>query len=363
MGKTIVFTVINDLRSDQRMDKICTSLQSHGFEVTLVGRRLPDSPPLSDKPYQQIRIPCFFTKGKAFYIEYNLKLRSWLREHRFDIYSAVDADTIWPCVSAAKKHHVPVVYDAHEYFSEVPEVIQRPRVQQFWKWWEQLWIPKVQAAYTVSSGIQQILSAAHNIPFRLIRNVPAYYLPNTHHAVSEKYILYQGALNAGRGLEHIIRAMHHVPAVLQIVGEGDLSEALRKLVKAEQLQHKVVFVGFIPPDQLKTFTTQAYMGINVSESLGLSYYHSLNNKFFDYIMAGLPAITNDFPEYRAHMSQYETGILISDADPISIANACNTLLTDSQLHAKLKQNCLTAALEWNWEQEELQLLEIYRSIS
>lgn len=362
MHKTIVFTVINDLRSDQRMDKICSSLQANGYEVTLVGRRLPDSPPLPEKPYQQIRIPCFFTGGKAFYIEYNLKLRNWLRQHRFDLYSAVDADTLWPCISAAKKYRVPVVYDAHEYFSEVPEVVSRPRVQQFWRWWEKLWIPKVSAAYTVSAGIQKMLSEKHNIPFHLIRNVPAWYAPNDVPVHKEKYILYQGALNTGRGLEHIIMAMHKIPAILKIVGEGDLSDLLRKMVEEQQLQHKVQFIGFIPPSQLRQFTTGAYMGINVSESIGLSYYYSLNNKFFDYIMAGLPAITNDFPEYREHMRVFETGILIDSSDPDSLALACNTLLEDTHLHQKLRDNCLKAATVWNWEQEEKKLLEIYNSL-
>lgn len=362
MRKTIVFTVINDLRSDQRMDKICSSLQANGYEVTLLGRRLPDSPTLADKPYQQVRIPCFFKEGKAFYIEYNLKLRNWLRQHQFDIYSAVDADTLWPCISAGKKYNAPVVYDAHEYFSEVPEVVSRPRVQQFWKWWEKLWIPKVQAAYTVSTGIQKILSETHQVPFQLVRNVPSYYLPEFKAEVKEKYILYQGALNEGRGLEFIIKAMHQVPAFLQIIGEGDLSLSLRKLVQNEKLQNKVFFEGFIPPGQLKAYTTRAYIGINVSEPLGLSYYHSLNNKFFDYIMAGLPAITNDFPEYRAHMSKFETGILIAEANVDSIAQACNTLLNNTELHSQIRTNCLHAALEWNWQKEERILLDIYKHL-
>ena len=47
------------------------------------------------------------------------------------------------------------------------------------------------------------------------------------------YILYQGALNMGRGLEQLIDAMPQVAGRLVICGEGDLSAALRE--QAERL--------------------------------------------------------------------------------------------------------------------------------
>ncbi|MEI2756589.1 MAG: hypothetical protein V9F46_09025 [Chitinophagaceae bacterium] len=72
--KRIVFTVTNDLTYDQRMKRICTTLAAAGYDVTLVGRRLPSSLTLTKEKYKQKRIRCSFHMGKWFYAEYNIRL-------------------------------------------------------------------------------------------------------------------------------------------------------------------------------------------------------------------------------------------------------------------------------------------------
>ena len=75
---TIYFTVTNDLTYDQRMNRICTSLAAHGYNVVLVGRRRKQSQPLRKEKYQQKRLRCWFQKGKVFYAEYNFRLFFYL---------------------------------------------------------------------------------------------------------------------------------------------------------------------------------------------------------------------------------------------------------------------------------------------
>ena len=66
-----------------------------------------------------------------------------------------------------------------------------------------------------------------------------------------KIILYQGALNDGRGIEEAILAMHHLDKLkLVIAGEGDLSTHLRKVTEEQGLTHKVEFLGFVLPSDL-----------------------------------------------------------------------------------------------------------------
>jgi hypothetical protein len=69
VNKHIYFTVTNDLSFDQRMHRICGSLANAGYTVTLVGRRLKTSIPISPNNFRQIRINCFFSTGMAFYGE------------------------------------------------------------------------------------------------------------------------------------------------------------------------------------------------------------------------------------------------------------------------------------------------------
>src|SRR5258708_9824272 len=119
--KRLTFTVTNDLRYDQRMIRICTSLANAGYSVTLTGANFSRSIPLTQQPFRQKRLACLFTKGKAFYIEYNLKLFFWLLFHKTGTICAIDLDTILPCYYISILKGSPRVYDAHELFCEIKE--------------------------------------------------------------------------------------------------------------------------------------------------------------------------------------------------------------------------------------------------
>ena len=81
----IVFTVTNDLSTDQRMIRICSTLADAGYEVTLVGRKLNNSEALQSFTFAQQRINCMFTKGKFFYLEYNIRLFIFLLFFKTDV--------------------------------------------------------------------------------------------------------------------------------------------------------------------------------------------------------------------------------------------------------------------------------------
>jgi len=344
------------------MQRICGSLSKAGYDITLVGRQKKNSAPLASQPFRQKRIRCIFEKGKLFYFEYNLRLflLLWFSSST-DCYSAVDLDTILPCLLVAKLKGKKLVYDAHEYFTEVPEVIHRPLVKKAWEWMERLSLKRVDRAYTVSAGIADLFINKYEVDFEIIRNVPLKNFQD-YPPASEEYILYQGALNVGRAIEHYIKAMHHVSCKLYLAGEGDLSQQLRELTSREKLDDKVKFLGFVPPAELKRITAQAKIGLNCAENLGLSYYYSLNNKLFDYIMAGVPQIITDFPEFMRIQEEYRIAMVVKNLSSEELSSSINRLLSDKQLYAQLKENCRKAREILNWENEEKKLLAIYAGL-
>ena len=154
--------------------------------------------------------------------------------------------------------------------------------------------------------------------------------------------------------------MGDIPCNLVLAGEGDLSQSLRKPAFDLGIGHRVKFVGMLPPKELQKLTSRAWMGLNVSENAGLSYYLSLNNKFFDYIHAGLPSLINPFPEYLTLNEHYFVGVITNSVVSDIVKNA-NALLTDETLHAKLSANCAKAAEELSWEKEKNKLLHLYQT--
>jgi len=358
--KKIILTVTNDLTYDQRMHKICASLSKAGYSVELVGRKLHSSKPLDNKTFRQTRLYCFFKKGKLFYIEYNIRLLFFLLFRKFDIVCAVDLDTILPALSVGTLRSKKMVYDAHEYFTEVPEVINRPVVQKIWKAIERFAVPKMDLCYTVSNSLGEIFEQEYHKKFYIIKNAPLLTEGNWP-GEPGNFILYQGALNAGRGLEDLILAMQQIPLQLKIVGEGDLSSVLRKMVNDFNLQDKITFLGYMKPDDLKELTPKAFAGYNLLADMGKSYYYSLSNKFFDYIHAGIPGISNNYPEYTYINNQYETAVL-TNLSVSSIVLTVNTLIKNKDYYNRLKQNCAQAARVYNWQEEEKLLVNLYRGL-
>ena len=400
MGKRIIFTVTNDLRYDQRMQRICTTMSAEGYEVALIGRQLTSSIPLQPQPYQQIRLKyLLFTTGKLFYLEYNLRLLFFLLFQRFDAICSIDLDTSIPGILASKIKSKPHIFDAHELFTHTPEVARRKSVQRIWECVQKFTFKHTNAALTVGPAIAQYFQEKYNKPVAVVRNMPIKrgavnsisdatavihdsINPNnttkTNNNIindtptpawqskidllqGQRFILYQGALNEARGLEALIQAMSEIPDILVLAGEGDLSQTLRTLTTSLDLNHKVVFLGMIPPNELPQLTKQAYIGYNVSQNAGLSYYLSLNNKFFDYTNAHLPSLINPFPEYLELLKEFAVGIA-TEPNMSDVIKQTKRLLSDSKLYDKIKSNCKLASEKWIWENETPTLINIFHQV-
>lgn len=365
----IICTVTNDLTYDQRMIRICTSLSKAGYEVHLVGRTKTDSKPLTTMPFQQKRLACWFQKGKLFYIEYQIRLFFYLCFKRFDVLCAIDLDSILPVYYVSRMKRKKCVYDAHEYYTESPEIVHRPRIKKIWEAVARHTIPNIKHAYTVCESIAGLLEQRYGTPFETIRNVPFRKtkiepILKENKASKKHILLYQGMLNEGRGLEQMIAAMPHLEeAVLWLVGEGDVSQQLRQLVKDKQLEHRVKFWGYQRPKDLKHITAQATIGLNLLENKGLSYYYSLANKAFDYIQAEIPSINMNFPEYQRINQSHEVFVLLENLETAHIVQQIQELLNDTSFYKKLVKNCKTAKEIYIWEKEEQKLLDFYKKIT
>ncbi len=359
--KKIYFTVTNDLVYDQRMNRICTTLAKNGYAVTLVGRKLKTSLPLAEKSFTQKRLNCFLTKGKLFYAEHNLRLFFFLLFKKPGAVCAIDLDTILPCLFISKIKKCKRIYDAHELFTEMKEVITRPAVKKMWTRIEKYAVPKFKLGYTVSESIANEFTKRYKVQYETIRNVPVLKEMNAG-AVAEKNIIYAGAVNEARAFEQLIPAMKLVSGKLIVCGDGNFMLQLKQLIKENNVADKIELKGMLPPDELWRVTQQAAIGIAVAEKEGLNQYLALPNKFFDYIHAGLPQVSMNYPEYKKINDKYNVAILIDDLNPGTIAAALNNLLSNNVVYSKLKDNCLKARQELNWRKEEKKLIDFYKSV-
>ncbi len=361
--KKIVCTVTNDLITDQRMQRIATTLQENGYDVTLVGRELKDKYETDPYVFNTHRIKCLFNNGFLFYAEYNVRLFLYLIFHSYDIINSVDLDTVIAGIFASKIMGKKVVLDAHEDFIESPEIVNRPKVKRFWSLIEKFAFSRVQLLYTVSGSIAEKFSKRYNREVGLIRNMPESKDRQVLQKKSQKFVvLYQGALNIGRAIPQLIEAFQELDMELWLAGDGDLKADILRQIDELGIQDKVKYLGKLKPEELRLVTQQADLGVNLLEHLGESYYYSLANKFFDYVMAEIPQVCIDFPEYRRLNTEFEVAVLLDNVKPLTIREKLQNLRVNSTLLEKLTSNCRLAKKSWNWETEEKKLIEYYQAL-
>ncbi len=363
--KRVIISDTNDLGTDKRVLKIAQSLAGWGFEIILVGRKIPErSLPNSNFKLKLFRMR--FHSGVAFYTEFNVKLFFFLMFCKADIFLANDLDTLAANFAAAKLRRKPLVYDSHELYTEVPELVTRPHKQRIWLKLEKYVFPKLKYTYTVCASISDYYFKKYGIRPAVVRNIPTcknsaqiIFVPKIS---DKKIILYQGALNMGRGIEYVVEAMSFIEdAVFVIIGTGTIDADLKQRVSELALNEKVMFLGRIPSEQLSAYTRQASVGVSVEQNIGLNYYFALPNKLFDYIHAEIPVLVSDLPEMRRIVETHKIGEITNDFSPENLAIMLKAMLSDDYKKT-LINNILQAKKQLCWESESQVLKRIFYQI-
>ena len=356
--KRIVISVTNDLTTDQRVEKTCEALSEIGYDVVLVGRKLKTSLPIQ-KNYKTVRFRLLFNKGFLFYAEFNIRLFIFLLFTKKNLLFSNDLDTLLPNYLLSLLQQKTLVFDSHELFSEIPELVTKPRIKNFWLYLEKKLIPKLKNVITVSNSIKNHYLNLYGVSATVVRNIPKIqkidpkeFDVNTD---EKKIILYQGAVNIGRGIELMIDTMPLLDKYLFIViGDGDILKELKEKVKLQNLNNKVKFLGKKSPEELKKLTLSASIGMSLEEDLGLNYRYALPNKVFDYLHANIPVIIADLPEMRALIEKYSIGEILTERSPEVLAKIIKQMTTKSY-----KKELAMAKEKLNWSKEKKKLTSIF----
>jgi len=368
LKKKTYISVTNDLFSDQRVHRTIAVLLSLNANVCAIGRKLNAKYDDSDNAFNIHRFNMLFRKGFLFYAFYNLRLFFYLiSRKKIDLLVSNDLDTLLANFLVSKLRSCKLVFDSHEYFTELPELEGRGMVKHFWKGLEKWIVPKLRYACTVNESLADIFKNAYGTDFKVVRNLPYQHADVQEYTTPEwtkgkHLILYQGSVNIGRGLEMMIDIVKDLSDyVFIIAGTGDILNTLKEKVQAEDLQQKVILTGRLSPGRLRSLTNQADIGISLEQNLGLNYYFALPNKIFDYIQAGIPVLCSDFPEMRNIVLKYKIGRFVASSDKNEVRKAILEMIENKQDSLMWKQNSEKASVELSWENEQKVLIELINS--
>ena len=365
--KHIAVSVISDLVTDQRVIRICNTLQQAGFNVTVIARTFSNSLPLDKYLFRAERIHCYFRKGMLQYAEFNLKLFWKLLFMQTDYLLANDLDTLIPNYVLSKWKRTALFYDTHEYFTGVPELRDSPFKKKVWKFFENLIFPRLKTVYTVNESVKKMYEQEYGNDIKVVRNVPV-----TTEVKSiampagwqhKTILLMQGAgVNQGRGGMELLEAMKYLSDayLLVFIGSGNQWNLIKEKRTEWQLESKTIMMDKMPPGLLRQYTAIAHIGFSLDSFEDLNCLYNLPNKIFDYIHGNVPVIATGIPEVKKIIEQYQCGICINSNNPLLIAKTIENMMQNRQTYQAYRQHCAHAAKELCWEKESVILTAIYQ---
>lgn len=291
------------------------------------------------------------------------------RQKQYDIYHANDLNTLPQGIVCAKlRFNVKkLIYDSHEVQTS------RTGYGQMHALLERLLIKKADAMmvenHTRAKYNEELYgfypAVVHNYPFPATGKLEN--IVNLHELLNlkkeEKILLYQGGIQAGRGLDKLIEAVPMIEeGIVVLIGDGKVKEQLMQKVRDMQLEERVKFLPKVPLKELPSYTVNAYIGFQILNNVCFNHYSASSNKLFEYMMAGVPVVACSFPEIKKVVEGEKIGLCIDSHNPADIARAVNELTQDRKKRDTFSKNAVHASQKYNWELEKEILIGLYEKV-
>ncbi|MEC8032417.1 MAG: glycosyltransferase [Bacteroidota bacterium] len=368
---TCCVAITNNYKYDQRVQKVVRYLVSLGYHINVIGRNFPvlsqeNIDAIHSDLHDSVSIDLLslkYSQGWRFYLEYNWKLWRHIRKQHYDVYLANDLDTILGVYHGSMRH-AKRIFDAHEWFEEVDELQTKPFVRWVWKTIANRYIPKFTYCYTVNQWLADTFSRAYSKDFAVVRNIPASRdieesLPLAlQEALPKKFILYQGVINSGRGLDKVISAWRKDLPHLVIAGYGDEVDQLKRLAHQQGKSDQIIWLGRITPNLLPSITQKAQLGLHLLDIASKNYRYSLANKCFEYMHAGIPMLTVNTPIHEMLYEKAPYFLMLDDLHPEQIVQGIQRCLS-AESQQVMRQAAHKAKENFTWTNECKQLEAMY----
>ena len=263
-------------------------------------------------------------------------------------------------------HKSKVIYDTHELETERDGWGKARKILA--KILEKILISKTDLVIVVSDSIAQWYKNRYGLKtVYTIRNIP--YQQNTcEHSstLKERFnikndeilYVYSGVVGSGRGIEILLNTFSKVDRKKHIVfmGYGALEDTIKRY---ETSFSNIHFQPAVRPEDVKNYVKGADVGIPLAENTCLSYFYGLPNKFFEYLLSGLPVLVSDFPDVGKLVTENNCGWKVLPDE--NLVTALIERISKKEIREK-KDNAMNCRHNFGWEIEEKKLLEAYQTL-
>jgi glycosyltransferase involved in cell wall biosynthesis len=392
---------------DVRVEKICRALRDAGHDVHIVASNRRGAPETEVLPEGTVhRMPAWpalrrLDAALAFPAFFNPRwirhLERTVRLVRPDVIIARDLPLCPTAIHVGRRMGVPVIHDMAEHYpAMIREIFEVRRNRMLDYVVRNPWVVDRVERYCVRHA-DRVLVVIEEMRERLIAmGVPTWRIEvvsntppvaraaNAPRAVYDRRsvtvasavarpplrLVYLGIMEIPRGIDDLIDAAAKLeqagrPVHVDLIGTGrDITLFERRAAALGVLGTSVVFHGHVPShhDALRIIG-QADIGI-LPHRRCTHWDHTIPNKLFDYMAAGLPVLTSDARPFARIVSETRCGEVFRSRDAGDLARAIS-VLADPTLRARYGENGRQAVLHrYHWERDSVELLNsVERAVS
>jgi len=375
-------TIGRDFRVQREIEMARTS-----FEVTVIGYGAWE--PFDNVKYIQLSetrrtkgyLLCLLIKlllGYFFHDFYNAaywgkseykQAVSIIKNGKFDLVHANDWAALPVAAEAAAHIKTKVLFDAHEYYPYqinqdiFSTILLKPYREYILRKFQNVFDAMVDA----STEFSRLYKENFGWDSTTILNAP-YYEKNTFKPVDPRQIriIYHGLAVPNRQQEELINMIkladnrYHLFMML-VPGINARYYSWLKSYGQKKAPNRVTFLDPVQPEEVVETIKQFDLGIPYLKSKQLNQFYAQQNKFFEYMMAGLGVITTPQKGLAGIINKYQVGCVAESQSAQALADLLNSL-DDKEINM-FKRNSIKAAKTFNAKNEMKKLERVYINLT
>ncbi len=310
----------------------------------------------------------------AKYLELFVRQERAARSWPADLYIAHDLPALPQALVSARRRGAPVVYRAHELWTERKRVPGRA----LWRRIERRLARRADLVVAPTEARAAFLQQRLELPTAplVVMNCPRLRSPQPGNRLAQmlraagvdaegrRLVLYQGSVAASRCILELAAAAPRLPQDTLIVLLGPVDNRLRPQLERvlPHLRDRVVLLPPAPLEEVWPVLCSAQVGLALYRPDSVNNRLCAPNKVFEYMMAGLPIIGSDCEGMAALVRGNGIGVLVNPEEPEDIARGIRSVLEDPQQDAMRARGVELAMRTYNWEAQFARLQEAYRTL-
>lgn len=266
-----------------------------------------------------------------------------------------------------KKRGKRVIFDYHENYKEflltkdwIPQILRKP-ISYLFGVYEKKYLKQYDVIISVTPFIIDRLKIYNDHTYQ-ITNYPFKQEVEDNREWG-KSVCFVGGIVPEWMHHNIIKSLEKTDVTYNLAGVF-VPLSYKDLLEHEMGWQQVEYVGMISYKELFPFLQRSSAGLVIrtyrDPNSGYKKGSLGCNKFFEYMMAGIPIIASRMTEWVKIIEKYNCGLLVDPDDIDSISEAINYIANNPDEAKKMGDNGRKAAMEsYHWGTQEALLYEIY----